>query len=76
MGGAAAAAPAVLTLKRPCLRPSPLPPSHHHHYHHHPCCLPQDLVYQGEGLLPVLRLLLLYCVVHGGIPKRYYENLR
>lgn len=37
---------------------------------------PQDLVYQGEALLPVLRLLLLYCAVHGGIPKRYYESLR
>ena len=36
----------------------------------------QDLVLQGEGLLPVLRLLLLYCAVHGGVPKRYYDNLR
>ncbi|KAL4448622.1 hypothetical protein ABPG75_005841 [Micractinium tetrahymenae] len=36
----------------------------------------EDLVFQGEGLLPVLRLLLLYCAVHGGIPKRYYDNLR
>ncbi|KAL4424634.1 hypothetical protein ABPG77_002252 [Micractinium sp. CCAP 211/92] len=36
----------------------------------------EDLIYQGEGLLPVLRLLLLYCAVHGGIPKRYYESLR
>lgn len=36
----------------------------------------EDLVFQGESLLPVLRLLLLYCAVHGGIPKRYYENLR
>ena len=36
----------------------------------------QDLMYQGEGLLPVLRLLLLYCAVHGGVPKRHYENLR
>jgi hypothetical protein len=33
-------------------------------------------MYQGEGLLPVLRLLLLYCAVHGGVPKRHYENLR
>ncbi|PSC67512.1 vacuolar -sorting-associated 33-like protein [Micractinium conductrix] len=36
----------------------------------------EDLVLQGEGLLPVLRLLLLYCAVHGGVPKRYYDNLR
>ena len=33
-------------------------------------------MYQGEGLLPVLRLLLLYSAVHGGVPKRHYENLR
>lgn len=38
--------------------------------------LMQDLIYQGEGVLPVLRLLLLYCAVHGGIPKRHYDNLR
>lgn len=31
---------------------------------------------QGEGLLPVLRLLLLYCAVHGGVPKRRYDALR
>ena len=37
---------------------------------------PQDLMYHVEGLLPVLRLLLLYCAVHGGVPKRHYENLR
>ncbi|EFN56300.1 hypothetical protein CHLNCDRAFT_144693 [Chlorella variabilis] len=36
----------------------------------------EDLMYQGEGLLPVLRLLLLYCAVHGGVPTRHYENLR
>lgn len=36
----------------------------------------QDLICQGEGALPVLRLLLLYCAVHGGIPKRHFDNLR
>ncbi|KAI7840820.1 hypothetical protein COHA_005466 [Chlorella ohadii] len=36
----------------------------------------EDLIYQGEGALPVLRLLLLYCAVHGGIPKRHFDNLR
>ncbi|PRW45043.1 vacuolar -sorting-associated 33-like protein [Chlorella sorokiniana] len=36
----------------------------------------EDLIYQGEGALPLLRLLLLYCAVHGGVPKRHYDNLR
>ena len=33
-------------------------------------------MFQGEALLPVLRLLVLYCAVHGGVPKRHYEALR
>ena len=37
---------------------------------------PQDLVFTGESLVPVLRLLVLYCAVHGGVPKRHYDNLR
>lgn len=41
-----------------------------------PLSADQDLMYQGEGALPVLRLLLLYCAVHGGIPKRHFDNLR
>lgn len=41
-----------------------------------PLSAAQDLMYQGEGALPVLRLLLLYCAVHGGIPKRHFDNLR
>ena len=36
----------------------------------------EDLIYQGEGILPVLRLLCLYCAVHGGIPKRQWDSLR
>ncbi|KAI3426123.1 hypothetical protein D9Q98_008502 [Chlorella vulgaris] len=36
----------------------------------------EDLMFQGEGLVPVLRLLILYCAVHGGVPKKHYDNLR
>lgn len=30
----------------------------------------------GEPLLPLLRLLCLYCAVHGGVPRRLYEPMR
>ncbi len=36
----------------------------------------QDLIYRGEPLPNVLRLLCLYGVVHGGIPKRHFDGLR
>ncbi len=60
---------------------SPTPPSLqwlHSVWHPFSSAAPvsQDLMYQGEALLPVLRLLLLYCAVHGGVPKRHFENLR
>lgn len=36
----------------------------------------EDLMAGGEGALPVLRLLCLYCAVHGGVPKRHFDTLR
>eukprot|EP00887_Chlorella_sp_A99_P004182 scaffold23.g4182.t1 len=36
----------------------------------------EDLMLSGEPLLPLLRLLVLYCAVHGGVPRRHYEALR
>lgn len=33
-------------------------------------------MYEGEPLETVLRLLCLYCAVHGGVPKKYFEGLR
>ncbi|RMZ54022.1 hypothetical protein APUTEX25_002599 [Auxenochlorella protothecoides] len=35
-----------------------------------------DLMYTGEGAAAVLRLLCLYCAVHGGIPRKAYDGLR
>ena len=36
----------------------------------------EELIYQDEDLLHVLRLLCLYCTVLGGIPKRAFDPLR
>ncbi|KAL4518222.1 hypothetical protein Ndes2526A_g01333 [Nannochloris sp. 'desiccata'] len=36
----------------------------------------EDVIAQGEDLLPLLRLLCLYCTVHGGIPKKHWDSLR
>jgi len=36
----------------------------------------EDLIAQGENLLPLLRLLCLYCTIHGGIPKKNWDTLR
>jgi len=36
----------------------------------------EDLVARCEDIIPVLRLLCLYCAVHGGVPKRQYDALR
>ena len=33
-------------------------------------------MYCGEPLETVLRLLCLYCTVHGGVPKKYFDPLR
>jgi hypothetical protein len=33
-------------------------------------------MYGGEPLPAVLRLLCLYCAVHGGVPRRQWESLR
>lgn len=33
-------------------------------------------MYCGEPLEVVLRLLCLYCAVHGGVPKKYFDPLR
>lgn len=33
-------------------------------------------MYEGEPVETVLRLLCLYCAVHGGVPKKYYEPLK
>jgi hypothetical protein len=35
-----------------------------------------DLIAGGEALLPVLRLLVLHCAVHGGLPRRAHDALR
>jgi hypothetical protein len=36
----------------------------------------EDVISQGENLLPLLRLLCLYCTIHGGIPKKHWDTLR
>ncbi|KDD74976.1 aldo/keto reductase [Helicosporidium sp. ATCC 50920] len=36
----------------------------------------RDLIFRGESLEVVLRLLCLSCVVHGGVPKKAFESLR
>jgi vacuolar protein sorting-associated protein 33A len=36
----------------------------------------EDVIAQGENLLPLLRLLCLYCTIHGGIPKKHWDTLR
>ncbi len=36
----------------------------------------ENVIAHGENLLPLLRLLCLYCTVHGGIPKKYWDTLR
>ncbi len=33
-------------------------------------------MFQGGDLVAVLRLLCLYCAVHGGLPKRYHESMQ
>lgn len=43
---------------------------------HHTLPHTQDLMYTGEGAAAVLRLLCLYCAVHGGIPRKAYDGLR
>jgi len=36
----------------------------------------EDVIAQGENFLPLLRLLCLYCAIHGGIPKKNWDTLR
>lgn len=36
----------------------------------------EELMFSGEPLLGVLRLLVLYCAVHGGVPRKHYDALR
>jgi vacuolar protein sorting-associated protein 33A len=36
----------------------------------------EDLLMSGEDLIPVLRLLCLYCAVHGGLARRQFDAVR